>query len=213
MDLYLPLYVSVSDISAVGVIYHDSTGKSHLVGVDKKGEVILIAGTLGSTHSTCVSGVGPRPYLSSLSIPVVHHQPFVGQFLSDNPRNSISLVPPFPLPNVGACVVGITKNGSYIFSISGVVPFFSPVSPIFFPYPYSPLNLSVATIISKISRPLSTGSLRLVSPRNVTVGPIVRFNYFANPIDLSQRVNAVRYIGKMTSIPTMDQYKFQDQEW
>lgn len=192
----------------MGVIYHDSTGKTYETRVAEKGEVILSAGALGSTQLMLLSGVGPRTYLSSLGISVVHDQPFVGQFMADNPRTTVTFAAPFAVPNAGARVVGIT-NDSYHFPLSGIVPFSSPVSSILFPYPFAPLNVSLVSLIAKVARPLSTGSLKLVSPTDVTVSPTVRFNYYTNPHDLSVCVNILRY-SNVLSAPTTEKFKFED---
>ncbi|KAM7486850.1 hypothetical protein LguiA_002859 [Lonicera macranthoides] len=197
-------------LSAIGVVYHDTNGNPHVARIREKGEIILSAGTLGSPQLLLMSGVGPRSYLSSLNIPIVYDQPFIGQFLIDNPRSLVTITPPFPLDDIGSRVVGITKS-FYIEPVSGTAPFSSPVSPILFPDPYPPLNLTVLSIYEKISRPLSTGFLRLASPTNASLSPIVRFNYYNDTRDLSQCANAVRAIGKMLRTPVMEQYKFMDQ--
>ncbi|KAJ0819010.1 putative (R)-mandelonitrile lyase (mitochondrion) [Helianthus annuus] len=49
--------------------------------VREHGEVIVSAGAIGSPQLLLLSGIGPRPYLSSWGIPVAHHLPYVGQFL------------------------------------------------------------------------------------------------------------------------------------
>ncbi|KAM7486865.1 hypothetical protein LguiA_002874 [Lonicera macranthoides] len=197
-------------LSAIGVIYRDTNGNSHIAGIREKGEIILSAGALGSPQLLLMSGVGPRSYLSSLNIPIVYDQPLIGQFMADNPRNQITFTPPFPLDDIGIRVAGITKS-FYIEAVSGIASFFSPVSPILFPDPYPPLNLTVLTIFEKLSRPLSTGSLRLASPTNASLTPIVRFNYFNDTTDLSQCANAMRAIGKMLRTSVMEQYKSMDQ--
>ncbi|KAM7489778.1 hypothetical protein LguiB_027262 [Lonicera macranthoides] len=197
-------------VSATGVIYRDTNGNTHVARIHEKGEIILSAGALGSPQLLLMSGVGPRSYLSSLNIPIVYDQPFIGQFMADNPRNQITITPPFPLDDIGIRVVGITKS-FYIEAVSGMVPFFSPVSPILFPDSYPPLNLTVVSISEKVSRPLSTGSLRLASPTNASLTPIVRFNYFNDTRDLSQCANAMRAIVKMLRTPVMEQYKSMDQ--
>ncbi|KAM7486844.1 hypothetical protein LguiA_002853 [Lonicera macranthoides] len=197
-------------LSAIGVIYRDTNGNSHVARIREKGEIILSAGTLGSPQLLLMSGVGPRSYLSSLNIPIVYEQPFIGQFMTDNPRSLISITPPFPLDDIGSRVAGITKS-FYIEAVSGMVPFSSPVSPILFPDPYPPLNLTVLSIYEKLSRPLSTGFLRLASPTNASLTPIVHFNYYNDTRDLSQCANAMRAIGKMLRTQIMQQYKSMDQ--
>lgn len=84
--------------SAIGVLYRDQKGRYHHAMLrDHHGEVILAAGAIGSPQLLLLSGIGPRPYLSSWGIPVAHHLPYVGHFLYDNPRNGITILPSLPL--------------------------------------------------------------------------------------------------------------------
>lgn len=79
-------------------------------------EVILSAGALGSPQLLLGSGIGPGSYLASMNIPVVHHQPFVGQFLIDPPMNMVSFLSPFPIPvkkGSSDLTVGIQKKIVY----------------------------------------------------------------------------------------------------
>ncbi|KAM7489741.1 hypothetical protein LguiB_027225 [Lonicera macranthoides] len=184
-------------LSAIGVVYRDTKGNSHVAQIREKGEIILSAGALGSPQLLLISGVGPKSYLLSLNIPIVYDQPYIGQFMSDNPRNQINIAPPFPLNAIGSRVVGITK--SFYIEAGMVVK-------------SAPLNLTVLRILEKVSRPLSTGSLRLASPTNASLTPIVRFNYFNDTIDLYQCANGMRAIGKMLRTPVMEQYKSMDQQ-
>ncbi|KAA8541557.1 hypothetical protein F0562_022709 [Nyssa sinensis] len=196
--------------SAIGVVYRDQTGRYHHGMLREKGEVILSAGAIGSPQLLLLSGVGPRPYLSSWGIPVAHHLPYVGQFLYDNPRNGISIVPPFPLEHSLIQVVGITDSGAYLEAASNVIPFASPARSVFIRNPSSPLYLTVATLMEKITGPLSAGSLRLAST-DVTINPIVRFNYFNNPGDVERCVNGTRKIGDVLRSRAMEDFKFR--EW
>ncbi|PKI40251.1 hypothetical protein CRG98_039369 [Punica granatum] len=176
--------------------------------VREKGEVILSAGAIGSPQLLLLSGIGPRPYLSYWGIPVARHLRYVGQYLYDNPRNGISLVPPIPLEHSLIQVVGITDSGAYIEAASNVIPFASPARSVF--TPLGPVYLTVATLMEKIIGPLSSGSLRLAST-DVRANPIVRFNYFNNPVDLERCVNGTRRIGNMLRSPSMDEFRYQ--EW
>ncbi|KAJ9550864.1 hypothetical protein OSB04_014909 [Centaurea solstitialis] len=197
-------------VMAVGVVYHDSNGRSHEVHIKRNGEVILSAGAIGSPQLLLVSGVGPESYLLSQNIPLVHHQPSVGEFMADNPRTQISLLVPFPSADIGARVVGITKEGPFIESVSGVAPFSSPASTILFPYPYAQLNLSIITIAAKFSRLVSAGSLRLKSTSDVTITPNVSFNYYSSSKDLQQCANALNEFDKMLRTQAMEPYMFSD---
>ncbi|KAK9281378.1 hypothetical protein L1049_004278 [Liquidambar formosana] len=199
---------SWSKQSAIGVVYRDKMGGYHHAMVRENGEVILCAGAIGSPQLLLLSGIGPRPYLASWGIPVTHHSPYVGQFLYDNPRNGISIVPPIPLEHSLIQVVGITQSGAYLEAASNVIPFASPAQSVFIRS--SPLYLTVATLMEKIAGPLSTGSLRLAST-DVRVNPIVRFNYFTNPADLDRCVSGMRRIGDVLRSRSMEDFKFR--EW
>jgi len=51
-----------------------------------KRELILTAGALETPKLLMLSGVGPREQLQTLSIPVVHEQPYMGKNLHDHPN-------------------------------------------------------------------------------------------------------------------------------
>ncbi|OMO86343.1 hypothetical protein CCACVL1_09635 [Corchorus capsularis] len=196
--------------SAVGVVFRDEIGRYHHAMVREKGEVLLCAGAIGSPQLLLLSGVGPRPYLSSWGIPVAYHHPNVGQFLYDNPRNGISILPPVPIEHSLIQVVGITEDGAYIEAASNVVHFPPPGRAAFLRPPQPPpMFLTVATIMEKIIGPLSVGSLRLAST-DVRVNPIVRFNYFSNPVDLERCVNGTRRIADVLRSRSMNYFRFTE---
>ncbi|WJZ82722.1 hypothetical protein VitviT2T_002456 [Vitis vinifera] len=202
--------LSGSKQSAIGVVYRDRIGRYHHAMVRENGEVILSAGAIGTPQLLLLSGIGPRSYLSSWGIPVVHHLPYVGQFLYDNPRNGISIVSPIPLEHSLIQVVGITNLGAYIEAASNVIPFASPARSVFIRTPSSPLYLTVATLMEKIIGPLSSGSLQLAST-DIKVNPLVRFNYFADPLDLERCVSGMRKVGDVLRSRSMEEFKFR--EW
>ncbi|KAG0476633.1 hypothetical protein HPP92_013474 [Vanilla planifolia] len=179
--------------------------------IRRDGEVILAAGALGSPQLLLLSGIGPRSYLSSIGIPVNAHNPTVGQFLYDNPRNSISIVPPIPLEQSVIQVVGITRDGaSFLEAASNIAPLPSPTSTVILHNPFSPMYLTVATLIEKVAIPSSVGSLRLAS-LDVRDSPLVRFNYLSTPEDLAHCVAGVRWMAKVLDSRSMD--KFRMPEW
>ncbi|XP_073054021.1 (R)-mandelonitrile lyase-like [Primulina eburnea] len=196
--------------SAIGVVFRDQMGRYHHAMVVNGGEVLLCAGALGSPQLLLLSGVGPRPYLASWGIPIAHHSPYVGQFLYDNPRNGISIVPPNPLDHSLIQVVGVTNLGAYLEAASNIIPFSSPARPVFIRNPGTSVYLTVATLMEKIIGPLSAGSLTL-SSTDVRVNPTVRFNYFNNPGDLERCVNGTRKIGDILRSRALDDFKFH--EW
>lgn len=177
---------SNSKPSAIGVGFRDQMGRYHYAFTREHGEVILCAGAIGSPQLLLLSGIGPRNYLSSWGIPVSHESPLVGQFLYDNPRNSINIVPSVPLEHSLIQVVGITNSGAYIEAASNVVPFLSPSHSSFIRSP-SLLYVTLGSLITKITGPASSGYLRLAST-DVRINPIVRFNYFQKEIDLERYI-------------------------
>ncbi|KAL7617209.1 sinalpyl alcohol oxidase Nec3 [Lactuca sativa] len=190
-------------IAANGVRYHDSEGIYHEVHVRKPGEVILSAGALGSPQLLMISGVGPLSYLSSLKIPVVRDNPYIGKFMVDNPRPGINLLVPVASLDVGARVVGIVKNGPYIESSAAPrqVPFLGSLIP---------LNSSVLVIGGKIIGPKSSGSLQLISPSDVNVSPSVRFNYYSHTNDIIECGRVVEVLRDFLGTQAMEEYKFSD---
>ncbi|KAL3655454.1 hypothetical protein CASFOL_001240 [Castilleja foliolosa] len=198
---------SVKKQSAIGVVFRDQMGRYHHAMVRDKGEVLLCAGALGSPQLLLLSGIGPRPYLASWGIPVARHSPYVGQFMYDNPRNGISILPRVPLDHSLIQVVGITSTGFFIEAASNIVPFISPARSVFIRSPGSSAYLTVATLMEKIVGPLSAGSLRLAST-DVRLNPIVRFNYFSNPSDLELCVNGTRKIADLLRSRSMDDFRF-----
>nr|XP_048337331.1 (R)-mandelonitrile lyase 2-like [Ziziphus jujuba var. spinosa] len=158
-----PLANSNLGLSATGVIHTDSKGRTQVAFIRDKREAILSVGAVGSPQLHLLGGVDPVPNLSSLHIPVVHSNPDVGNFIADNPRNTISIVIPFALDPSVAQVVGITGDFNIAEAISFNLSFSFPLSFGLFPNSTSPLEFSVANIAVKFSGPKSSGSLRLLS--------------------------------------------------
>ncbi|XP_015874030.3 (R)-mandelonitrile lyase 1 [Ziziphus jujuba] len=203
---------NASRLSATGVVYTDSKGRTHRAYIRDKGEVILSAGAIGSPQLLLLSGIGSVDHLFSLRIPIVHTNPHVGNFMADNPRNGIDVVSPSALdPSIGQ-VVGITSDFNYIQAVSANLPFSFPQPFGLFPNSTSPLQLSVATIVEKFSGPKSTGSLRLLSSAEVKVSPAVRFNYFSEAVDLGRCVKGMRKIGDLLKTESLEKLKFEDLE-
>lgn len=66
----------------------------------------------------------------------------------------------------------------------------------------------MATLIEKIAEPVSSGSLRLAST-DVKLNPIVRKNYFINPMDVERCVNGTRKIGGRAQKQGIDRFQVQ----
>ncbi|ONI27611.1 hypothetical protein PRUPE_1G096400 [Prunus persica] len=191
--------------SAVGVIYTDAKGQPHQAFVHTKGEVILSAGTIGSPQLLLLNGVGPESYLSSLQIKVNHDNPYVGQYVYDNPRNFVNILPPKPPKPSYVTELGITDD-FYQCSISMSNYSTPPFS--LFPSPSYPLPTSTfAHIVNKISGPLSYGYVTLRSSIDARVHPNVKFNYFSNPTDLAHCVSGMKNIGNFLRTNNLKPYR------
>ncbi|XP_038889699.1 (R)-mandelonitrile lyase 1-like [Benincasa hispida] len=199
-------------LSASGVSYSDPKGKLHTAFIREKGEIILSAGAIGSPQLLLLSGVGPKYHLSSLKLPVVLHQPHVGEFMSDNPRFSPTIVLPFQLVASSAQVVGTLANNIHLQSFASPLPFFAPPSFSLLPPQSTSIIPSLAIFVGKFSDVLSEGSLRLNSSIDVKESPIVRFNYYSNHDDLARCVRGVRKVGDLLKTQTMEKIKNQDLE-
>lgn len=188
--------------------YQDSNGRSHRAFVRGKGEVILSAGAIGSPHLLLLSGVGPLNELSTLHIPVLHPQPHVGKFMADNPRNTIAIVLPSSVNASYIQVVAITRE-IYVESESSVIPLASLSKPSsLFGNLSTPVNLSIASLSSKVPGPASYGFLSLASSADVRVSPNVQFNYFSDPMDRARCVTGLRKAGDMLRTNTLARFKF-----
>ncbi|KAJ0524869.1 putative (R)-mandelonitrile lyase [Helianthus annuus] len=201
------IFSTSEPLAATGVRYLDSQGTRQEVRVRTGGEVILSAGTLGSPQLLLLSGLGPNSTLSSLNIPVVRDHPFIGQFMADNPRNTLNLLVPDNVTDVGIHVAGITNSGPYIESTA--IPRVSTIIP-FIPFldSFAPTNLSLVLLAGKVSRPKSTGSLNLISSFDARITPKVRFNYYSNADDRLQCRNIADLLRNVLETQAMGEYKF-----
>ncbi|KAF0902640.1 hypothetical protein E2562_018270 [Oryza meyeriana var. granulata] len=197
-------------VAASGVVYQDRLLQQHHALLRPGGEVILSAGSLGSPQLLLLSGIGPASDLTSLGIPVSADVPDVGKHMFDNPRNGISIIPSIPIDHSLIQVVGIPSangNESYLEAASYIVP----LAPILrragpFNSPFSPLYVTVVTIMEKVPGPLSEGSLWLTSS-NPLESPAVRFNYLSRPEDLARCVMGMRRVAKVLESTTMDVFR------
>ncbi|XP_022153319.1 (R)-mandelonitrile lyase-like [Momordica charantia] len=195
-------------LSANEVSYSDSKGKLHTTFIHNKGEIIVTAGAIGSPQLLLLSGVGPKSNLSSLKLPVVLHEPHVGQFMSDKPRFGTVAVLPFPLPTSTVEVVGTLEGNTYFESLSSFLPFSIPPSFALLPPQSTSVNMSLVAIGGKFTKVDSVGSLQL----NAEMSPIVRFNYYSHPHDLAQCVRGLRKIADLLKTQTIENIKTNDLE-
>ncbi|ONI27535.1 hypothetical protein PRUPE_1G093000 [Prunus persica] len=199
---------NTSNLSAIGVIYTDSDGNSHQAFVRGYGEVIVSAGTIGTPQLLLLSGVGPESYLSSLNITVIQPNPYVGQFVYDNPRNFINILPPNPIEASVVTVLGITSD-YYQVSLSSL-PFSTPPFSLFPTTSYPLPNSTFAHIVSQVPGPLSHGSVTLNSSSDVRIAPNIKFNYYSNSTDLANCVSGTKKLGDLLRTKALEPYKARD---
>ncbi|XP_006659383.1 protein HOTHEAD-like [Oryza brachyantha] len=211
---------------AIGVDFKDENGRYQhaFLSRHRGSEIIVSAGAIGSPQLLLLSGIGPRKELEKHNISVVLLNEHVGEGMSDNPLNSIFVPTNDPPKQSLIETVGITDGGVFIEASSGfgqspdsiqchhgiMSAEIGQLSTI----PPKQRNLSAVKkyvhnkhclpkevfnggfILSKVDGPLSTGNLVLMDT-DINSNPMVTFNYFQNPKDLSRCVYGIRTVERI----------------
>ncbi|XWS37750.1 hypothetical protein CRYUN_Cryun19dG0072000 [Craigia yunnanensis] len=209
---------------AEGVIFEDALGVRHTAFLtkDSESEIILSAGTIGSTQLLMLSGIGPAHQLEALGIEVVIDQPMVGQGMADNPLNGLFIPSPLPVELSLVSLVGITQFGNYIEAGSGLN-----LAPSWFQWisknlvtilnqteakvnigSFLDARLKGGIIIEKVNGPFSKGHLELWST-NPNDTPKVRFNYFQAPEDLRKCVQGMETLINVVNSKAFSKFRYQ----
>ncbi|KAH6790114.1 Glucose-methanol-choline oxidoreductase family protein [Perilla frutescens var. frutescens] len=226
---------------AVGVIFKDENGKTHRAVLSKRprSEVMVSSGAIGSPHLLLISGIGPKAQLEKFNIPVVLDNEFVGQNMTDNPLNTIFVPSKTPVNQSLIQTVGITKLGVYIEASSGygqskdsihcdhgiasaeigqlsTIPPKQRTHAAIHEFKKRKRNLPREAfqggfILEKISRPLSTGGIKLANT-NIDENPSVTFNYFSHPADVARCVEGIRIVEKLVRSKHFTNYTQLDEE-
>ncbi|XP_057845040.1 protein HOTHEAD-like [Cryptomeria japonica] len=122
--------VVLLNATASKVLFKKASGKPKAIGVNitsgidglhiqvllnklsTKNEVILSAGTLGSTQLLLLSGIGPVQQLKKLNIPIVLDLPSIGKNVQDNPIVNFIIESSKPLEFATTQVVGILDDSN-----------------------------------------------------------------------------------------------------
>jgi len=192
---------------ARGVEFMDAHGRFYqafLKGSSRSSEVIVSAGSIGSSQVLLLSGIGPSQQLKQFNIPLVLNLPFVGKGIQDSPRATVTLQSPTPLEFSSIQVVGILKGSqTYIESSS----FVQPVSSVNGSASPQPKNIYGGNIFEKLAFPLSRGELSLRS-RDPRDNPSVRYNYYSHPLDLQRCVQGARMIAKILNTRSLRRFAY-----
>ncbi|XP_040935637.1 protein HOTHEAD isoform X2 [Gossypium hirsutum] len=211
---------------AMGVMFKDENGNQHQAFLtnNRRSEVILSCGAIGTPQLLMLSGIGPKAELQRLNISMVLHNEFVGKGMADNPMNSVFVPMTRSVEQSLIQTVGITKMGVYVEASSGFGQsqdsihchhglLSAEIGQLSTVPPKQRTRQAIEEfikrkrdlpreafkggfILEKIAMPLSTGHLNLINT-NIDNNPSVTFNYFGHPRDLRRCVNGIRMAAKV----------------
>ncbi|GLJ35184.1 hypothetical protein SUGI_0708140 [Cryptomeria japonica] len=208
--------VVLLNATASKVLFKKASGKPKAIGVNitsgidglhiqvllnklsTKNEVILSAGTLGSTQLLLLSGIGPVQQLKKLNIPIVLDLPSIGKNVQDNPIVNFIIESSKPLEFATTQVVGILDDSNLY------------IEPLSFPQQNNATNTQyLGFVAGKVAFPLSRGNLWLRST-NPQDNPYVRYNYYSNPLDLKKCMLCVKVMVNLSMTSSIQEFAFID---
>ena len=176
--------VNVTNSTVTGMNITLQSGTS--LTLTAKNETILCAGAIDTPRLLMLSGIGPRPDLESLNIPVIQEVPGMGHNLLDHPESIIIWELNRPVPPNQTTM----DSDAGIFLRRANLPSQEPVDIMMhcyqIPFCHNTARLGYDTPIDafcmtpNIPRPRSKGQLYLTS-KDPTVKPALDFKYFTDP--------------------------------
>ncbi|GLJ35390.1 hypothetical protein SUGI_0711790 [Cryptomeria japonica] len=176
-----------------GLIYQISLNQ-----LSTKSEVILSAGTIGSTQLLLLSGIGPKKQLKEMNITVLLDAPSVGKGVQDNPSASFLIDSSIPLEDSFAQVVGILNNSQHYIEGGSFIQQNNATN-----------TQYVGLLMIKLAFPLSRGDLWLKS-RDPQDNPFVRYNYYSHSLDLKKCVFGMKVMINLSMSSSIQEYAFID---
>ena len=213
---------------AVGVTFRRGGGSQT---VRARREVILSAGAVASPVLLQVSGIGPGDVVTSLGVPLVHHNPAVGANLQDHLslrnvyRSTVPTLNGELRPLIGKLVAGLKyipfRKGPLSLSVNQAGGFFRSrpdldrpdVQLYFQPLSYTTAPARTRPLMSPDPfpgfltsiapcRPLSRGRITARSA-DPSVAPAIEPNAFAEPRDLDVMVDGFRFLRRLAAQPAL----------
>ena len=224
--------VVLEDKRAVGVQFTDSKGSESIVLA--RNEIILSAGALNSPQILMLSGIGNPAELRNVGIEPLHELPGVGRNLQDHIVLGLSYTtrhPEFSYPHCDWKTINCdwtnemrsqwetSRKGPGVSSSIGVAHFFKTnerVSTANMQYVVSNLRMETTSDgaihwkpgmlpVLHSQHPLSCGRLTLRS-NNPLEDPIIELNYFAEPSEIREFIDAFTTVRKVFSQSALSEY-------
>lgn len=148
------------------------------------GEVILCAGSIGSSQLLMLSGIGPASHLGAVGIEVVADIPGVGKNLQDHPMILTSHASPARLPvseyNNGEMCAAIRSGFADAYPDLELFPILLPWAPVALQAPEAGFAL-----VAAVMAPESKGSVRLATS-DPLVAPVIDQGFLTQQRDLDR---------------------------
>ncbi len=194
-----------------------------------RGEVILAAGSIGSTQILLLSGIGPAAHLKEHGIPVVLDRPGVGSNLQDHlqlrmiykvegittlneryhsPLGYVGMIAEYALFRRGPLTMAPSQLGLFTRSDPDQVRanlqyHVQPLSLDRFGEPLHKFPAFTASVCNL--RPTSRGTVRLRS-RNAADAPVIRPNYLSTDEDRRIAASAIRLTRRIAAQPALQPF-------